>query len=53
MFLLQFSHLSLWGDRLDSCHVAGDGQDVELVINNNTVFAGCKRQNESENRGGG
>lgn len=48
-FPLEFSHLSLWRDGLDVCHVAGDRQDVELVINDNTVFAGCKWQNESEN----
>lgn len=48
LLLYNFSHLSLWRDRLDVRHVAGDRQDVELVVNDNTVFTGCKRQNKSE-----
>ena len=33
---------------MDVCHVTGDWKDVELVVNGNTVFAGCKRQNKPE-----
>lgn len=35
-------HLSLWGQGLDARHVAGDGQDVETVVDGDTVFAGRK-----------
>lgn len=42
MLLLYSSHLGLWGDRFDFGHVAGNRKDVELVVNDNTVFAGCK-----------
>lgn len=42
MFLLSSSYLGLWGNRFDACHVAGNWQDAELVVNDNTIFAGCK-----------
>lgn len=44
--LLSCRYLSLWGDWLDVRHVAGDRQDVELVVDDNAVFARSKRQNE-------
>lgn len=45
-----YQYLSLWRDWLDVHHVTGDWQDVQLVINDNTVFTGRKRQNESGSR---
>lgn len=42
MHLGFFYHLSLWGKGLDVRHVAGDGQDVEAVVDGDAVFAGCK-----------
>ena len=36
------NHLSLGGNRLDGGHVGGDGQDVELVVDDNAHLAGGK-----------
>lgn len=38
--LERFRHLGLWGEGLDVGHVAGDGQDVEAVVDGHAVLAG-------------
>ncbi|KPP73949.1 hypothetical protein Z043_106927 [Scleropages formosus] len=43
-------YLSLWWDRFDAGNVAGDGQDVKLVVNGNTCLAGGQGQDEPGNR---
>lgn len=40
--------LGLGGDRSDVCSVAGDGQDIQLVINHQAVLARGQGQNEPE-----
>ena len=40
------NHLSLGRHRLDGGHVAGDGQDVELVVDDDAHLAGGEGQDE-------